>query len=154
VAEAVKSSREAYSQAQDAVRQAVKNAQDVTKAAAERVLATLIAVGGVAIARANTTLSDHTSRLLMLLIAAFLALLAVASYTLEAPLLSQPIKTLGADLAHQTSLLTDAQRQKVTQTPSLLATRKRLTVVKYAVPATYLVLALAIVVFGHPSRFA
>lgn len=153
VAEAVKSNREAYTQAQDTVRQAVKNAQDLIKAAAERLLATLAAIGAVVIARANTTLGDDTSRGLMLLIAGFLILLAVASAVFEGPLLAQPIRCLGDDLAHQASLLSDAQREKVTQTPSLLATRKRLNALRWAVPGTYLVFAVAIIALGYPSRF-
>lgn len=131
----------------------MKNAQDLTKAAAERVLATLVAVGAVVIARANTTLSADVSRGLMLLIAAFLGLLALASVAFEGPLLAKPMRFLGADLAHQSSLLTDEQRREVTRTPSLLATCRRLTVLRVAVPVTYLLLAGAIVIFGHPSRF-
>jgi hypothetical protein len=153
VAEVLKSNRDAYGQAQDTVRQAVKNAQDLTKAAAERLLATLGAVGAVVIARANTTLSEDTSRGLMLLIAVFLGLLAAASIAFDGPLLAQPIRSLGADLAHQSSLLTDDQRREVTRTPSLVATARRLTVLRFAVPATHLLLAAAIVLFGYPSRF-
>lgn len=153
VAEAVKSNREAYAQAQDTVRQAVKNAQDLIKSAAERLLATLASIGAVVIARANTTLSDHTSRGLMLLIAGFLILLAVASAVFEGSLLAQPIRCLGDDLAHQASLLSDAQREKVTQTPSLLATRKRLNALRWAVPGLYLVFAVAIIAVGYPSRY-
>ncbi len=65
VAEAVKGSREAHAQAQDAARQTVKNATDMVKGATERMLAALVAVGAVLIANAGRALPDDTGRLLI-----------------------------------------------------------------------------------------
>jgi len=153
VAEAVKSAREAHVQAQDDARQAVKSAHDLVKAATERMLAALIAVGAVLVANAGRTLPNAPSRQILLLVAAFLAVLAVASVALEGPLMALPAKNLKEDLQHSPGLLTETQRRHVDQTPSLEAARGRVRLVRVAVPMAHLTFALLLVVFGYPSRY-
>jgi hypothetical protein len=150
VAEAVKSTREAQAHAQDAARQAVKTSHDLVKAAAERMLAALVALGAVLIANASRTLPDDVSRNLLLLVAAFLVFLAALSALVEGPLLALVPSKLRADLS-QTTLLTDTQRDRVDRMPSLESARARITIVRWVVPGAHLLFALLIAVFGHPS---
>lgn len=154
VAEAVKSSREAHAQAQDAARQTVKNATDMIKGATERTLAALVAVGAVLMANAGRVLPDDVSRLLIVLVAAFLLLLAAASVLLEGPLLALPAERLKADLVHQAGLLSDDQRDRIHLLPSLAAARDKITMVRFAVPFTHGTFALLLLVFAHPSRYS
>jgi hypothetical protein len=153
VAEAVKGAREAHGQAQDAARQAAKNAHDLLKGATERMLAALVAVGAVLVANAGRTLPDETGRLLLLLVAAFLLVLAAASVAFEGPLLSLPAKNLKDDLHHQPGLLTQAQRDRVDATPSLKDARRRVRLVRFVVPIAHTAFAVLIYAFGHPSRY-
>jgi hypothetical protein len=152
VAEAVKGSREAHAQAQDAARQTVKNATDMVKGATERMLAALVAVGAVLIANAGRALPDDTGRLLIVLVAVFLFVLAAASALLEGPLLALPARKLKQDLVHQAGLLTDEQRRRVDELPSLVAARGRITAVRWAVPAAHVLFAVLLLALGHPSR--
>lgn len=153
VAEAVKSNREAHAQAQDAARQVVKNAHDMVKAATERMFAALIAVGAVLVANASKALPDDVGRLLLVFVAIFLIVLAVASVALEGPLMALPARKLREDLSHQQGLLTAQQRADIDDTPSLNAARERICVVRWAVPVAHGVFAGLILVFGFPSRY-
>ncbi|MFH5246048.1 hypothetical protein [Antrihabitans spumae] len=153
VAEAVKSSREAHAQAQEAARQTVKNATEMLKGATERVLATLIAVGAVLMANAGRVLPDNIGRLLIILVAIFLSLLAVASIVVEGPLLALPANKLKPDLVHQAGLLTDDQRNGIDLLPSLEAARCRIKIVRWCVPSAYIAFAVLLVAFGHPGQY-
>jgi hypothetical protein len=153
VVEAVKSSREAHAQAQDAARQTVKNATDMVKGAVERMLASLVAVGAVLMANAGRVLPDDIGRLLVLLIAGFLLLLAASSVLLEGPLLALPAKKLKEDLDHQAGLLTDTQRTKIDQLPSLVSARCRTNTVRWVVPLVLTFFAVVLFFYGHPGRY-
>jgi hypothetical protein len=62
----------------------------MAKSAGERFLAALVGVGGILIANASKTLTDHVSRQLMLLVAGFLLVLAAFAVLVEGRLLSVP----------------------------------------------------------------
>ncbi|MCU1485584.1 MAG: hypothetical protein JWN67_2330 [Actinomycetia bacterium] len=87
----------------------------------------------------------------MLAVAAFLVFLALTSIFLEGPLLSLPLKHLTGDL--RASALRVTTVDDLADLPSVAATRKRVAIVRAVVPGTYLALALAVLVFGQPSRF-
>ncbi|MGB3770495.1 MAG: hypothetical protein WBA00_05085 [Rhodococcus sp. (in: high G+C Gram-positive bacteria)] len=153
VAEAVKGAREAHAQAQEAARQTVKNATEMLKGASERSLAALVAVGAVLMANAGRVLPDDIGRLLIVLVALFLCALAIASALLEGPLLALPARKLRDDLAHQGGLLTSEQRAAVNLLPSLVSARKRIVIMRWAVPITYLIFATLLLIFGSPGQF-
>lgn len=154
VAEVLRGSREAQSQATDSVRQSLKAVQDLTRSATERVLASLVAVAAVVAANSTLTLSDRVGRNLILLVAAFLALLAVFAIVLEGPLLSLPLRKLQDDLREGNPLLTESQRQRAAGLPSVVATRRRVRLLRTIVPLTYMALAAAIVAWGYPEKFS
>jgi hypothetical protein len=150
VTEVVKSSRDAQSQAYETVRQALKSSQDLIKSAMERFLAGLVAVGAVTIANASRVLADDISRLLMLFVAAFFAVLAIVAVAIEGPLLSLQMKHLDADVQRSTSLLTSEQRKEITQSSSVQATRLRLRLVRLFIPLIYVLLIVTILLWGYP----
>jgi hypothetical protein len=154
VAEVLRGTREAQAQAADSVRQSLKAVQDLTKSATERVLASLVAVAAVVAAHSTRTLSDEVGRNLLLIVAAFLLLLALFDVILEGPLLSLPLRKLDEDLREGNPMLTETQQQRAVQLPSVLATRRRVLLLRLVVPATYLGLATAIVIWGYPQRFS
>lgn len=153
VAEVVTSTREAQSQTLDTVRQTLQAVQDLSKGATERLLAALVAIGGVVVANASQSLSDHVGRELMLLVAAFLVGLGLFAIIVDGPLLSLPLETIDSDLRAGVPLLTEEQLQKVTAIPSAVATKRKVKLLRWIVPAVYMALAFAIVLFGYPSRY-
>lgn len=153
VAEAVKSARDAHAQAQDAARQTAKSATDMLKSATDRMLASLVAVGAILMANAGRVLPDATGRLLILLVAAFMATLAAAAVFLEGPLLGLPAKKLRSDLDHQAGLLTVEQRERIVRLPSLVAVRTRTIALRWCVPITYVLFAVLLAVLGHPDQY-
>lgn len=154
VAEVLRGTREAQSQAADSVRQSLKAVQDLTKSATERVLASLVAVAAVVAANSTRTLSDRVGRNLLLLVAAFMALLAIFAVVLEGPLLSLPLRKLKDDLREGNPILTESQRQRAAELPSVVATKRRVRILRAIVPLTYVALAAAILVWGYPERFS
>lgn len=151
VAEVMRASRDARREAHEAVRQTLKNVQDSTKSAGERLLASLVAIGAVVATYSTKALDESVGRNLMLAVAAFLVFLALTSIFLEGPLLSLPLKHLTGDL--RASALRVTTVDDLADLPSVAATRKRVAIVRAVVPGTYLALALAVLVFGQPSRF-
>nr|WP_157527201.1 hypothetical protein [Kibdelosporangium sp. MJ126-NF4]CEL13516.1 hypothetical protein [Kibdelosporangium sp. MJ126-NF4]CTQ99201.1 hypothetical protein [Kibdelosporangium sp. MJ126-NF4] len=150
VAEVIKSSRDAYNQANETVRQGLKSSQDLIKSSMERFLAGLVAVGAVTIANASRVISNDASRLLMLFIAGFFLVLTIVALFVEGPLLSLQIKNLDHDIRQSASLLTEQQIASVANSVSVRATRKRIVTVRVAIPAIYAMLALAIVIWAYP----
>ena len=153
VAEVVKSTREAQSQTLDTARQSLKAVQDLSKGATERLLAALVALGGVVVANASRSLSDHVGRELMLLVAAFLVGLGLFAIFVEGPLLSLPLKTIDGDLRAGVPLLTEGQLHRVTAIPSVAATKNKVKLLRWIIPAVYIGLAALVVLFGYPSRY-
>jgi hypothetical protein len=154
VAEVVRSTREAHSQTLDTARQTVRAVQDLAKNAGDRLLASLVAIGAVVVANAGKSISDGVGRDLLLLVAAFLLVLAISATFLEGPLLSLPLTRLDDDLRRGSPLLSDEQRRLLTSLPSVEATRVRVRVLRVVIPAIYVAGAVLIVVFGDPSLFS
>jgi hypothetical protein len=154
VAEVLRGTREAQTHATESVRQSLKAVQDLTKSATERVLASLVAVAAVVAANSTQTLSDEVGRNLLLLVALFLVLLALFAVVLEGPLLSLPLRNLEDDLREGNPILTESQRNRAAKLPSVLATRRRVRLLRAVVPFTYIALALAILVWGYPQKFS
>lgn len=154
VAEVIKASRDAQTQALDTVRQSLRSVQDLAKSATERLLASLVAVGAVVAANATKTLNDEVGRNLLLIVAVFLGILAAFAVLVEGPLLSLPLGKLEDDLRSGNPMLTDAQRSRALSLPSIAATRLRVRVLRFAVPLVYSAIAAAIVLFGYPERFS
>ncbi|SMD26466.1 type 2 periplasmic-binding domain-containing protein [Kibdelosporangium aridum] len=150
VAEVVKTSRDAYTQTNETVRQALKSSQDLIKASMERFLAGLVAVGAVTIANASRALTDDMSRLLMLFIAGFFVVLALVALVIEGPLLSLQIKNLHHDVRQGAPLLTEDQIRSITESRSVTKTRIRVQTVRIAIPVIYGSLVCAIAIWGYP----
>lgn len=140
------SSREAHAAAHEAVRATATASQDLVKNATQRSLAALVTVGAALVASADLVLPVSVGRLLILLVAAFLLVLALIAVVIEGPLLALPAKHLAADLEHQHDLLTGEQRTSVANTPSLQSAKRLSMTVRIEVPLLHVVFA------GPPDR--
>jgi hypothetical protein len=135
------------------VRQSLKSAQDLIKNATERFLAALVAVAAVLIANVNRSLPDNISRNLLLMVSAFLGVLALFAIFVEGPLLYLPLKNLDKDLRVGTALLTSAQRERIAEMASVKSTRFRVGVVRFVVLGLHVLLAALIVLLGYPEAY-
>lgn len=153
IAEEVASLREAQNHAQEAVRQALKSTQDMLKVLTERFMATLVGIGGVVIGKATQALTDDASRFLMLLIGVFALALALFSIAFEGPIVGLPIRCLATQVEDGYPLLTPVQRDTIVRGRSVTKTRQLVLMVRLVVPASYVLLFIAILFFGHPERY-
>ncbi len=154
IGEVVRSARDAHSYSLDTVRYSLRSVQEMSKAATERTLAALVAIAAVVAANSTQTLSDHVGRNLLLAVAGFLGLLAFFAGLVEGPLLSVPLSRLREDLRTGNPLLTDSQLEHAVAMPGVEAAKRRVHWLRIAVPLTYGLLALAIVLWGYPARFS
>jgi hypothetical protein len=153
VAEAVRGYREANAAALDTVRQTLKSVQELTKNATDRGFAALVAVGAVLIANGTRSLSTTVGRDLLLLVAAFLIFLAIWSLLIEGPLVAAPLDSLKADLRRAAPLVTEAQIDELLTASAISNVRRRANLVRVLIPCFHLLLGLAIIFFGFPSRY-
>ena len=153
VADALQNMRDAQARAAESVRQSLKSVQDMLKTATERLFASLAAVAAVLIANATPRLADHVARELLLAVALYLLVLAVAHALLEGPLLSLPLRTIKNDLAQAQPTLNEDQLNRATGLESMHATKSRVLVVRWLVPIVYILLAAAIGQWGFPEHF-
>lgn len=144
ITEVVKTTRDAHSQTLDTVRQALKSSQDLIKSATERFLAGLVAVGAVFIANVSRSIPASTTEQLWLIIAAFFMVLALISVLIEGPSLNLQIKHLPEEVKATSSLLTDKQRAAIINSSTVAATKRRIVIVRFAVPLIYAIFVLAI----------
>lgn len=151
VAEALRNVREAESRALDTVRASVRSVQDLAKSATERLLASLVAVGGVVVADDTHSVSIHTGRLLLLIIVAFIGFLALVAAVIEGPLLSLPFDKLGADLEGVISPMSEEQRRRIITLPSVEATKRQVLILRIFIPSVYVVTIVLVVLFAFPN---
>ena len=153
IQEAMKSVRDAQTQASDTVRQSVKSSQDLVKSATERFIAGLVAVGATLIANSAKAIDPSIGRDLMLLVAGFFLLLALASVVLEGPLLGLQMKNLPDDLKAGSSSLPQDRLKAILNSGRVHATRSRIRTVRIAIPLVYVLLVAAIVIWGDPADY-
>jgi hypothetical protein len=143
--------RQARQLAMDAAQRTVEVAQSTTKSAAERVLAALAGIGGLALAQASSTVPTDLARRLGELVAGYLGAVALWTLCIEGSLLMAPLSVLAEDLQTVGDLLTDVQRGEITGLASVRSARSRARIVRYLTPALYVLAALFVVALSVPS---
>lgn len=153
VADAVKGYRDAHAGTLDTVRQTLKGVQDLTKAATDRAFAALVAVGGILVAKAGTSLPDNASHDLLHTVAVFLIALAAFSVLIEGPLLNVTLKNLKTDLRLGSPLLSLEQTDALANMKTVKTAKCRATVVRIIVPVMYVGFAVGILILAVPARY-
>ncbi len=151
VAEVVRSVREAQGVVLDTVRQTSQSAQDLTKSATERFLASLAALVAIVATSGATGLSQSERRHLMLFVAVTSLILMGSHLVLEGPTLSLQVRRLPQDLRQGEALLTEHQVSRLLGLPSVNAVKRRVKVIRVVIPAAYALLAVLVLIFGYPS---
>jgi hypothetical protein len=152
VVEALRNVREAESRALDTVRDSLKSVQDLAKSATERLLATLAALGGVVVADETRSVSLHTGRILIWLVVAFLVFLLCVAVFIEGPLLSMPLMKMGDDFVNALTPMSENQRSKIVNLPSVVSTRVRIKVLRIFIPIVYVTAIVLIVLIAFPGH--
>jgi len=143
VAEAFKARREARTLALTVGRQTGEATVALARGAVERCLASLLAVGGVIVARSTNALTQIQADNLHLLLGVVLFLLALWSIFVEGPPVTAAIRGLRSDLDTFSDLLTDADRDAVVSLTSLGTAGGQAKRARWLVPTAYSAAAIA-----------
>ena len=152
VAEVVRSSRDAQSQAQAAVDQSLRSSQEVLRSASDRLVGGLAAVGAVVVGNITAVIPFAVTTGLMLLVAGFFLILCVFAIAIDGPMLSSSTKYLRDSVDIAATLLTSEQRDSIVGAPSVVAAQRRVRSVRIAVPLLYGVVAASVVVYALTRR--
>ncbi|MHB1491402.1 MAG: hypothetical protein ACYCTH_13055 [Cellulomonas sp.] len=142
VSEALQARRAARTLALDAGQRAADQVNGVTKSVAERLTASLLAIGGVIVAQTTAVIDLGQASDLRTLIALFLVGLAIWNIVAESPPLRGTINDLRADLPQFADTLTEAEIRKILALRSVTSAARRAVAISFAVPAVYLLAAL------------
>ena len=153
VAEVLKASRDAQAQVLEVVRRTTQASQDAVKAITDRAMAALVGIGGVVIANSSKVIDAHVTRSLLLLVAAFLAMLALWSVFLEGPQLASPLNSVIEDIEAGTALVTTTDIDRLRNLASFRKARRQAVQVRIIVPSFYIIVALIVIVFGRPELY-
>lgn len=145
VTEVLRSQREARAIAIKTARKSSEAAQSASKSVVERTIASLAAVGGVALASASKVITSDQGRNLALAIGAYLLVLVLWSILVEGPPITNPLGALQEDLKQVGDLLSAEERTRIMALKSVKLARRRAIVARLAVPLAYL--AGAVVAF-------
>lgn len=145
VAEVLRGQREVKAAAVAAAQRTAELTTSMAKGAVERALASLLAIGGVIVARSAGSLSSSQADDLRTLVAFTLIGLALWNFLLERPPIFNVARDFKSDLSLFNELLPPADRQNVLAMAALKSARNHARLVSIATPVAYL--ALAIVAF-------
>ncbi|WP_159878977.1 hypothetical protein [Plantibacter sp. T3] len=143
VSEVLLARRAARTFAVDVAHRATEQTAATARSTVERCVATLLAIGGVIIARTTKAITEGQAHDLRTLLALFLLGLIVWNITIEGPPVSSPLKSLRQDLDTVADLLTESERDDILRLSAVRAASRRATVIRIAVPAVYLAAAIA-----------
>lgn len=149
VTEVLRSQREARAIAIKTARKSSEAAQSASKSVVERTIASLAAVGGVALASASKVITSDQGRNLALAIGAYLLVLVLWSILVEGPPITNPLGALQEDLKQVGDLLSAEERTRIMALRSVKLARRRAIVARLAAPLAYLAGAVvALIVAG------
>jgi hypothetical protein len=132
-----------------AVAQTVTEAVNaLAKSTLERCVVTLLAIGGVIVARTVGAITEVQEFDLRVLVSLFLVALAVWSIAFEGATATSPLKSLKVDLPIIADLLTPDERAEVLRLDAVARAQRRATLARAIVPATYLAAAIAALLVG------
>jgi hypothetical protein len=149
VAAVLETQRQARSIAVDAARGSAEGAQAAAKSAAERTIASLAAVVGIAIANATAVLTDSNARAIALGIAGLFVFLAAWTIFVEAPMMRAPLASFTADLPTVGHLLPEADRAEILRMQALTTAGDAVFRVRIAAPIVYVAGAVISVAVAH-----
>lgn len=142
VAEVLRGQREVKAAAAAAAQRTAELTTSMAKGAVERALASLLAIGGVIVARSTGSLSNGQADDLRTLVALALVGLALWNLLFERPPIFNVARDFKDDLSLFNELLPPADRQNVLAMSALRSAAKHAKIVSIATPAAYLALAL------------
>jgi hypothetical protein len=137
VAAALETQRQARAIAVDAARQSADAAQGAAKSTAERTIASLAAVAGVAVANATAALSDRSAQVLAIGIAVLFVLLGAWTFFIEGPSMATPINSFKTDLDTMTPLVGEADRKKIEKMAVLSSAQVTVDQIRLWAPIVY-----------------
>jgi hypothetical protein len=143
VSEILLARRAARTFAVDVAHRVTEQTAATARSTVERCVATLLAIGGVIIARTTKAITEGQAHDLRTLLALFLLGLIVWNITIEGPPVSSPLKSLRQDIDTVADLLTESERDDILHLSAVRSASRRATVIRIAVPAVYLAAAIA-----------
>lgn len=152
IGEVAKNVREANAKAADAVFQAAKASQDLTKTLVDRLLAVLLGLTGVVVANALKNIPKEVSEALVWSLLAFFACLVLIAILVEAPLLKMPIKRLEEEIDKGFKTLTPTQKKDLLEASTLKIVERRASFVGTVLPCSLLgglAVLCILLVFAH-----
>ena len=152
VAAVLETQRQARSIAIDTARQSAEAAQTAAKSAAERTIASLGAVAGIAVANATSVLSAKDSRGIAIGIAGLFMFLALWAIFVEGPPMRSPITSLRDDLPTIASLLTPKERTAILDMSILRKAKRSVLRIRIVTPIIYVLGAALTIGIAH-ARF-
>lgn len=141
VGEALQARRAARAFALDVAHRATEQVNNVTRSVAERLTASLLAIGGVIVAQTTSVIDAGQAADLRTLVALFLLGLVVWNVAVETPPLRASISDLRADLPRVADTLTDNDVQHILELRSITSAARRARAITIAVPLVYLLAA-------------
>lgn len=138
VAEVLRSQRGARAMAIETARKSSESAQAAAKSVVERTIASLGAVGGVALAGASKVISANQARSLSYAIAAYLVFLVFWSIFIEGPGVTNPLSALDDDLKQVGDLLSKEERKSISAIQSVTLAKRRAYIARVMAPLAYL----------------
>lgn len=142
VGEALQARRAARAFALEVAHRATEQVNSVTRSVAERLTASLLAIGGVIVAQTTSVIDAGQATDLRTLVALFLLGLVVWNVAAETPPLRASISDLRADLPRVADTLTDSDVQHILELRSVTSAARRARAITFAVPLVYLLAAV------------
>jgi hypothetical protein len=149
VAAVLESQRQTRGIAVEAGRESAAAAQSAAKSAAERTIASLAAVAGIAVANATAGLSAKDARGLTIGIAALFGFLAMWATFIEGPAMRAPISSFKVDLPTIGHLLGPADRTAILGMRALKTASHAVLRARIATPIIYLAGAAVTLLVAH-----
>lgn len=148
ITEVLRSQREARALAIETAQKSSEAARSASKSVVERTIASLAAVGGVALASASKVITRDQGGDLALAIGTYLLVLVLWSFFVEGPGITNPLQALEDDLKLVGDLLSPEERTRIMTVESVKLARREATVARVAAPLAYLGGATVALVVG------
>jgi hypothetical protein len=149
VTAALDTQRQARAGAAEAAQQSASAAQAAAKSTAERTIASLAAVVGIAVAHASDILARGSARALAIGVAALFAFLMAWTIVAEGLSMRAPINSFKKDLKVMTPLLGDGDREAIKNMDVLKTAKHAVTRMRILPPAVYGIGAIVSLSVAH-----
>lgn len=144
VADVMKMRREVHALASGVALQAAERSAAIARSSVERALAFVVAAVGVFVAQSVDAISPALAETLRDVLAAAFALVALWNLFVEGPFATAPVRAFRADLPVFARLLSEREVAELRDLSSVKTASSRGWLVRIAVPAMFLALAVAV----------